>query len=73
MAEFDYAQRLMKQIGGDWYKFVPALSDYDEAAAAQAASLLQASGVSVRDPAIMGTATKAGTQVARGFQAFAEA
>jgi hypothetical protein len=54
-------------------KLVQELGRYDEAVAAQAASLLQAQGVSVVDPQIMAAAKKAGAQVARGFQEYFEA
>jgi hypothetical protein len=63
---FAYAERLLKTHGPQ--KLIPALADYDDAVAIQAASLLQARGVALD----MDPARKAGEQVERGFQAFAE-
>ena len=42
---FVYAKRIHKESGGKWRDMIKALSDYDEAVAAQAASLLQADGI----------------------------
>jgi len=68
-----YAERLLKDAGGDWSKLVPALSAYDEAVAAQAASLMQAKGVSVESVGVRAAVQKAGPHVERAFEAFAEA
>jgi hypothetical protein len=68
-----YAERLLRAAGGDWRKLVRALADYDEAVAAQAAGLLRARGVSVRDQAVRDAARQAGPQVERGFAAYVEA
>jgi hypothetical protein len=50
----------LKVAEGDWRKLVPALADYDETVAAQAAPLLQKKGVSVRDDDVRGAAKKGG-------------
>jgi hypothetical protein len=73
---YDYARRLFDKSGGEVAQvaqLMPALSAYDEAVAAQAASLLQGNGISAVDPAIREAAKRAGPQVEAGFQAFAEA
>jgi hypothetical protein len=67
-----YAERLLRDAGGDWKKLLPMLADYDEATAAQAASLLQRRGVSAADADVVAAARKAGPQVERAFAAFAE-
>jgi len=68
----DYAERLLRDAGADWRKLVPALAEYDEAVAAQAAGLLRARGVSVWEPGLREAAKKARALVDRGFQAYAE-
>jgi len=68
-----YAERLLREAGGDWPKVVKALADYDEAVAAQAAALLRARGVVLRDTEVRDAARKAGAQVERGFGAYVEA
>jgi hypothetical protein len=68
-----YAERLLREAGGAWQKVVPALAEYDEAVAAQAAALLRAGGASPSDPDVRAAARKAGAQVERGFAAYAEA
>ncbi len=70
---FDYASRLFEKSAGKPDQLLPLLSPYDDAVAAQAASLLQAKGVSVNDPTMLEAARKAGKHVEAGFQAFAEA
>jgi hypothetical protein len=55
-----YAQRVLKEAGGDWKKAIPNLKLYDEAVAIQFAGLLRAA------------ANEAGPQVLRGFDAYAE-
>ena len=67
-----YAERLLREAGGEWSKLVPALSAYDEAVAAQAASLLQAKGVSLGDEGVRAAVRKAGPHVEKAFEAFAE-
>jgi hypothetical protein len=66
-----YAERLLKDAGGEWAKLVPALADYDEAVCAQAAALLQAKGVSVRDDKVREAAKAAGEHAIRAFDAYA--
>jgi hypothetical protein len=68
-----YAKRLADAAGADDALLIRSLKDYDEAVAVQAASLLQARGVSVAAQAVRTKAAAAGAQVARGFAAFAEA
>ncbi|HEY7311632.1 MAG TPA: CehA/McbA family metallohydrolase [Gemmataceae bacterium] len=70
---FAYARRLLREAKGEWPAVVRALSDYDEAVAVQAASLLQARGISPGAAEVREAARKAGPQVERGFQAFTEA
>jgi hypothetical protein len=70
---YQYARRLVDAHGQRPAEVVPALADYDEAVAAQAAGLLQARGVPANDPAIREAAAKAGPHVERAFRAFAEA
>lgn len=70
---FAYARRILREAKGEWSAVVRALGDYDEAVAAQEAGLLQAAGVSVSGDEIRQATHKAGPQVERGFQAFAEA
>ena len=64
---------MLNEAGDSVPKLVQMLADYDEAVAVQAASLLQARGVSVQDKAVRDAAAKAGPHVERGFAAFAEA
>src|SRR5205823_12127775 len=68
-----YAERLLREADGEWPKVVKALADYDEAVAVQAAALLRARGVSPGGAEIREAARKAGAQVGRGFEAYAEA
>ncbi len=70
---FEYARRLCDASGGRATEVVQALAGYDEAVAAQAAGLLQGRGVAANDPSVREAARKAGPQVERGFEAFAEA
>jgi hypothetical protein len=72
-AAHDYAKKLMGDVKGDWKKAIAALSGYDEAVAAQTASLLRAAGVSPSDKDVRAAAKVAGEQVLRGFDAYAEA
>jgi hypothetical protein len=66
-----YAKHLITESGSDSAKVVSALNDFDEAVAAQAASLCAAAGQSLSSPALA-KALKAGApQVQRGFHAFA--
>jgi hypothetical protein len=68
-----YAERLLAAAGKDATKFIASLADYDEAIALQAASMLQQSGISPRDPMIRSAAANAGPRVDRAFRAFADA
>jgi hypothetical protein len=70
---YGYAKRLVHALGAQPAKLLHALGEYDEAVAAQAASLLQERGITFQDPAIREAAREAGTQVERGFQSFADA
>jgi hypothetical protein len=70
---FTYARRLLREAKGEWPALVRSLSDYDEAVAAQAASLLQARGISPTTAEVREAARKAGPRVERAFQAYAEA
>jgi hypothetical protein len=69
----EYALKLIEDTGGDWRKFLPMLTAYDEAAAAQVASLLRTRGVSPSDKDVRKAASEAGEHVLRGFDAYAEA
>jgi hypothetical protein len=69
----DYARRLKERFGSDYSKMIAALADHDEAVAVQAAAQLRRGGTSPFDPAIRSAAVKAGAQVERGFQAYADA
>jgi hypothetical protein len=70
---YEYARLLSDDAGKDMARFVGSLSIYDESVAVQAASLLQARGISPIDPAIRKLTEKAAGQVERGFAAYAEA
>ena len=66
-----YAKRLVNEYGSDSAKLVSALNSFDEAVAAQAASLCAAAGQSL-STAAFAEALKAGApHVQRGFSAFA--
>jgi hypothetical protein len=66
-----YAKLIIERTGMDPTKLIPALGGYDEAVAAQAAGLCQASGVDVRSEAFKGELSKSAEPVKRGFAAFA--
>lgn len=70
---YEYARRLADAAGADVSKLIGALADRDEAVAVQGASLLQARGISVLDPAVRIQAAMVGAHVEHGFAAFAEA
>jgi hypothetical protein len=70
---WEYARRLCEASGWKAADAVQALAGFDEAVAAQAAGLLQGRGVSANDPSIREAARRAGPQVERGFETFAEA
>jgi hypothetical protein len=69
----EYARRIVEAAGTDLARLMKALSDHDEAVAAQAAGLLAKRGISPDDPAVLGRAREAGAHVERGFRAFATA
>lgn len=66
-----YAKRLFSEHGIDSAKLVSALSDFDEAVAAQAASFCAAAGQSPSVPAFVEVLKAGAPQVQRGFHAFA--
>jgi len=68
-----YADKLLKSLGNEPEKLLPALAAYDEAVAVHAAALLHASGVKVDDPAVLALTKKAGASVERGFRTYLEA
>jgi hypothetical protein len=70
---FDYARKVFDSGKGETDVVVRELAGYDEAVAAQVAGLLQRRGVSALDAEVRAAARKAGPQVDRAFQAFAEA
>jgi len=67
---FDYAKRIHKEAGGKWPNVIEALSDYDEAVAAQSASLLRADGLVLNERAVREATKAAGGHVVRGFEAY---
>jgi hypothetical protein len=69
----DYARLLLERHGKELGKFLPALADYDEAVAAQAAGLLHGLGVAVTDAEVLTAAKKSGPAVERGFGSYFEA
>jgi sugar/nucleoside kinase (ribokinase family) len=70
---YAYARRLVSSLSEEPAKLIDALGAYDQAVAAQAASLLQGQGVSLQDPALRQALSAAGPQVEQGFNAFADA
>jgi hypothetical protein len=62
-----YAKAVVEKSGAEPARVVAALGEYDEAVAAQAASLLQAAGKDVRDIDV----SKAADAVKRGFASYA--
>jgi hypothetical protein len=69
---FAYARKVHK-AGGKWQETVKELAPFDEAVAAQAASLLRADGASLNDPEVRAAARSAGQHVERAFAAYWEA
>jgi hypothetical protein len=67
----DYAKRLVTDYGPDSAKLVSALNGFDEAVAAQAASLCAAAGQSLSSPAFAEALKTGEPHVQRGFRAFA--
>jgi hypothetical protein len=66
-----YAERLIERTGTDPARLLPALREYDEATAAQAAALCQARGRDVQGPEFTRSLATAAEPVRRGFAAFA--
>lgn len=66
-----YAQQLVKLHGTDAAKLFPALTDYDEAVAAQAASLCHAAGKDLRSVEFMHAMRTATRSVQRGWVSYA--
>ena len=69
----EYAKRLWLKAEREPQRFVSALSDYDEAVAAQAASLLTAGGITLDEPLLQAAGKKAGRMSSAGFRAFLQA
>ncbi len=65
-----YVKQIVQQAGGDPAKFLSALTTVDEAVAAQAASLWQASGQDVRAGEFVRLLQHSPERVRRGFAAF---
>ena len=66
-----YALHVVEREGTDPDRLIPALADYDEAVAAQAAGLCQAAGHDVRGGGFPPHLAAAPEPVRRGFAAFA--
>lgn len=66
----EYARRLVVHQGTDPSRLLPALSGYDEAVSAQAASLCAAAGAKLTDPTFTAALKTAAPHVAAGFAAF---
>jgi hypothetical protein len=69
----DYAQRLLQSNKRRIPDLIMRLKDFDEAVAVQAANLLRARGISLRNPGIRQVAREAGPGVERAFEAYFEA
>lgn len=69
----EYAERLVKQAGGDLTALLKSLELYDEAVAIQTASMLAGGGQSLFADALMGPLRDAAPHVRRGFQRYTEA
>lgn len=65
-----YAASLLKQTGADAASLLTALGAYDEAVAAQAASLYQAAGHDIRDDSFVRRLKRSPGQVQRGFASY---
>jgi hypothetical protein len=70
---YDYASRVVQSSGGDWAAVVAKLADYDEAVAAQAASLLRARSEDGFDEKARDAIKNASPTVRRGFEAYLRA
>ena len=69
----EYARRLIARETTDPARLIPALTNYDEATAAQAASLCAATGAKLDNPAFTAALTAAAPQTSAGFAKFAAA
>ena len=67
----DYARQLVARHGTDPVKLLPALKNFDEAVAAQAASLCAASGTTLASPEMQKSLQSSAAQVRRGFNSYA--
>jgi len=67
----DYAQQLVARHGTDPVKLLPALKNFDEAVAAQAASLCAAAGSRLDSPGVQRAIRSSAPQVRRGFDSYA--
>lgn len=65
-----YAQRLVLIHGSDPKNVLPALNDFDEAVAAQAASLCQSAGHDVRQAEVVKLLDDSSAAAQRGFKSF---
>jgi hypothetical protein len=68
-----YAQQIVEHHGTDPTKLLPALSRYDEAVAAQAASLCARAGAKLDEPPFVDALKVAAPQVSAGFANYAAA
>ncbi len=69
----DYAERLVAAAKNDWAKLILSLANYDEAAAAQTAHLVRASGTSLQSEPLVAALKSGTTATQSGFHAYAEA
>ena len=67
-----YAKEIIQRVGADPGKLIAELAKYDEAVAAQAASLCQAAGGDVRSDEFAERLKSALQHVQRGFAAYAK-
>jgi hypothetical protein len=67
-----YAKEIIKRTGTEPTKLIPELAKFDEAIAAQAASLCQVAGRDVRSSGFEEALKKALPHVRRGFEAYAK-
>jgi hypothetical protein len=66
----DYARRLVDRHGANLAELIAALNSYDEAVAAQAASLSAAAGHPLDSASLAGTSMAASPHVQRGIESF---
>jgi hypothetical protein len=67
----DYARQLVARHGTDPVKLLPALKNFDEAVAAQAASLCAASGTRLNSPGVQKNIRSSAPHARRGFESYA--